>query len=186
MSVGRLTVENGAVNTTDGHVHVHKPKVEHFNIAEWTNTDPKGFVRPVEKFTRKPWGLYMGRDADHANFHYMESWLLPSLGLRVTKFHFTPNKRRDQDYYIDIGQFTPGKNIWRAEDHYLDIVVRTNRSAELLDVDELLAAQRAGLVSPGTAETAIHTAITAMTGLAQHGNNLDRWLQTKNMELTWR
>ncbi|MCE5292745.1 MAG: DUF402 domain-containing protein [Nocardiaceae bacterium] len=174
------------VTTTNNVVHVHKPKVEHFNIKEWTNIDPKGFVRPVEKYLRKPWGLYMGREADHANFHYIESWLLPSLGLRVTIFHFHPYKRRDQNYYIDIGDFTPGKEVWHSTDHYLDIVVRTGRNAELLDVDELLAAQRAGLIDPATAEKAIDKAVTAMTGIAQHGYRLESWLSSLGIDLTWR
>ena len=36
-------------------------------------------------------------------FHYLESWLLPSLGLRVSVFHFNPGHERDQDYYLDVG-----------------------------------------------------------------------------------
>ena len=34
-----------------------------------------------------------------AQFHYIESWLLPSLRLRATVFHFNPGHERDQDYY---------------------------------------------------------------------------------------
>lgn len=80
-------------------------------------------------------------------FHYLESWLLPSLGLRATVFHFNPGHERDHDYYLDVGDYLPGPTVWRSEDHYLDIEVRTGIRAELTDVDELLDALRHGLLT---------------------------------------
>ncbi len=58
-----------------------------------------------------------------AQFHYLESWLLPSLGLRANVFHFNPpGYERPQDYYLDIGMITVGDTAWHTEDHYLDLV----------------------------------------------------------------
>ena len=51
----------------------------------------------------------------------------------------------------------PGPDVWRSEDHYLDIVVRTGIGAELADVDELLDAARLGLLTPEVAEQAVRT-----------------------------
>ena len=105
---------------------IHAPKHETFDLIARTNTDPKGIVRAVDVYTVEPWGLYMARPTPgRAQFHYMESWLLPSLGLRATVFHFNPGHERDQDYYLDVGRYTPGPTAWHAEDHYLDLVVRT-------------------------------------------------------------
>ena len=92
-------------------------------------------------------------------FHYLESWLLPSLGLRVNIFHFNAGHEREQDYYLDVGEFTPGETVWRAEDHYLDIVTHAGERTELLDLDELLDAHHHGLVSSKTAESAIQRAV---------------------------
>ena len=64
-------------------------------------------------------------DPGRAQFHYLESWLLPSLGLRATSSTSTRGYERDQDYYLDVGRYTPGQTVWRSEDHYLDLVVRT-------------------------------------------------------------
>ncbi|MGV9821386.1 DUF402 domain-containing protein [Nocardia xishanensis] len=167
-------------------VNVHRPKVEYFDVASLTNTDPKGYVRPVERYRVEPWGLYMARTADHPQFHYVESWLLPELGLRATVFHYNPAHRRDQDYYLDLGEFTriePKK--WRSVDHYLDIVVRSERETVLLDVDELLAAHAAGLIGTTEAQAAIHHATAAIDGIAAHGHSLDRWLAGHDIELTW-
>ncbi|MBF6213332.1 DUF402 domain-containing protein [Nocardia puris] len=166
---------------------VHRPKVEYFDVASLTNTDPKGFVREVERYHVEPWGLYMARTADHPQFHYMESWLLPELSLRATVFHYNPIHHRDQDYYLDIGEFTEIEpKRWRSIDHYLDIVVRSERETELLDVDELLAAHAQGLLGAAEAQAAIEHATAAIDGIAAHGHSFDRWTESLGLTLTWR
>ncbi|RWA17568.1 hypothetical protein MELE44368_05325 [Mycolicibacterium elephantis DSM 44368] len=144
-------------------------------------------MRAVDVYTVKPWGLYMARPTPgRTQFHYLESWLLPSLGLRATVFHFNPGHDRDQDFYLDVGQISPGPTAWQAEDHYLDLVLRTGRGVELCDVDELLTAVRHGLLTPETAEQAVQTAVSAVDGLARNGYDLGRWLAGHGMTLTWR
>ncbi|AHH17292.1 hypothetical protein NONO_c24970 [Nocardia nova SH22a] len=173
---------------TQGHtVDLHRPKVEYFDLAESTNTDPKGFVRPVETFHVEPWGLYMARTADHPEFHYLESWLLPELSLRASIFHFRPAIDRDQDYYLDIGDFGPsGPHTWTSVDHYLDIVVRRAREAVLLDVDELLAAHAAGYLTAAQAQRAVEAATVAIDGIASHGYDFEAWLRSRGITLGWR
>ena len=84
--------------------HVHPPKREIFDISAGTNTDNKGIVRAVDEYVVHPWGLYMGRPTPgRVQFHYLESWLLPSVGIRANVFHFNPGYERAQDYYLDIG-----------------------------------------------------------------------------------
>ncbi len=175
--------ETGSTRTVD----LHRPKVEHFNLSDLTNVDPKGFVRPVDRYHVEPWGLYMGRPADHLEFHYLESWLLPALGIRATKFHHNPGHERREDYYVDIGDFgevAPGR--WRSLDLYLDIIVRNDEDAELLDIDELLAAHAAGYLELAEAERAVAISTATIDGIASHGHNFDRWLAALGIELTWR
>jgi predicted RNA-binding protein associated with RNAse of E/G family len=144
-------------------------------------------VRAVDVYTTQPWGLYLARPTPgRAQFHYLESWLLPSLNLRVTVFHFNPGHERDQDFYLDVGRYTPGPERWYSEDHYLDLVVRTGTDVELADVDELLTAARAGLLTPEAAEQAVVTAAATIDGLARHDYHLDRWLAGHGMTLSWR
>ena len=144
-------------------------------------------MRAVDVYTVTPWGLYMARPTPgRAQFHYIESWLLPSLGLRATVFHFNPGRGRDQDYYLDVGEYTPGPTAWRSEDHYLDLVVRTGVGTELTDVDELLAAVHHGLLPASAAQRTILRAVDAVEGLSRHGHDLQRWLSGNGMDLTWR
>lgn len=141
----------------------------------------------MDVYTVMPWGLYMARPAPgRAQFHYLESWLLPSLNLRVTIFHFNPGYERDQDFYLDVGHYTAGPERWHGEDHYLDLVLRTGREVYLTDIDELIAALGAGLLTPVQVERAIHTAIGTVDALARHGYDLHRWLDTLGITLTWR
>ncbi|NKX91102.1 DUF402 domain-containing protein [Nocardia coubleae] len=168
-------------------VHVHPPKIELFDVAAKTNTDPKGFVRPVEVYREEPWGLYMGRHSDHASFHYLESWLLPSLSLRASKLWYNPGIEQWQDVYVDVGVFTrDSPTLWRSVDHYLDLLVRTGRDVRLVDIDELLAAQTDGLLDAEQAQAAIEHAVAAVDGIAAHGYSLEAWLATLGMTLTWR
>ena len=138
---------------------IHPPKHETFDLLARTNTDPKGIVRAVDDYTVRPWGLYLARPTPgRAQFHYLESWLLPSLGLRATVFHFSPGHERDHDYYLDVGEYTPGPAVWSSEDHYLDLEVRTDAGVDLADVDELLDAVRHGLLTPEVGEQAVRRA----------------------------
>lgn len=165
---------------------MHPPKREIFDLDAMTNTDPKGIVRSVDEYRVEPWGLFMARPTPgRAQFHYLESWLLPALGLRANIFHFNPGYERDQDFYLDVGDFVPGPSQWLAVDHYLDLVVRCGRETELADVDELLEAHRAGLLSAASSELAIRRAATAIDGLAGHGHDLNAWLTATGMPLTW-
>ncbi len=103
----------------------------------------------------------------------------------MTVFHFNPGHEREQDFYLDIGRYTPGERSWHAEDHYLDLVLRTGLGVELADVDELLTAVRHGLLSPEDGERAMRSAVAAVDGLANNGYDLHRWLGGHGMALTW-
>jgi hypothetical protein len=121
-----------------------------------------------------------------AQFHYLESWLLPALGLRASVFHFNPGYERDQDFYLDIGRITVGADRWETEDHYIDLVVRTGRGTDMVDVNELFEARAHGLVTPETAEAALLSAVAAVDGLSAHGHDLNAWLSSLDVHVTWR
>ena len=166
--------------------HIHPPKREIFDLAARTNTDPKGIVRDVDEYVVHPWGLYMARPTPgRTQFYYLESWLLPTLGLRANVFHFNPGYEREQDHYLDVGHITAGPVEWQAEDHYLDLVVYTGDRTELIDTDELLQAHSHGLISTKTAESALQRAVTAIEGLGRHHHDLNAWLAANGMTLTW-
>ena len=52
--------------------------------------------------------------------------------------------------------------------------------------DELAAALQAGLIDAGTAQRALDTAFRTVDGLAAHGYDLDEWLTTHGMTLSWK
>lgn len=144
-------------------------------------------MRAVDEYRLCPWGLYMARPTPgRPQFHYLESWLLPALGLRANVFHFNPGYERDQDHYLDVAAFRVDPDRWHTEDHYLDLVVRTGETVELVDVDELLEAHRHGLLPTEVAQDALGTAVRAVQGLAAHGHDLNAWMTSIGVELSWR
>ncbi|MDT8915041.1 DUF402 domain-containing protein [Amycolatopsis sp. PS_44_ISF1] len=166
---------------------LHPPKVETFDPATRVNVDPKGFTREVEEFREEPFGLYLARPTPgRAQFHYLESWLLPGLGLRVTDFWFTPGHERDQDFYLDVVRLRRDGDRWIATDLYLDLVLKDRVSVRVIDNDELVAAVAQGLLPQSEAEYALEVTYAAVEGLAAHGYDLAAWLSTKDITLTWR
>ncbi|MBA8825944.1 hypothetical protein FHX42_003310 [Saccharopolyspora lacisalsi] len=166
---------------------IHPPKVELFDLGPRTNTDSKQHVRAVDEYRVEPFGLYMARPlVDHPRASYVESWLLPSLGIRVTDWWWHPGQERDQDFYLDIATIEPGAARWRSLDLYLDIVVVTGSHADVLDIDEFLTALRASLLDDTTAQQAMTTTHITLDGLARHDYDLSGWLAEKDIELSWR
>jgi len=95
---------------------LHPVKQETFNTQESVNTDPKGFLRQVDTYKVTDFGLYMARGANHPRFGYLESWLLPELGLRANIFHFREGVNEQQDFYIDVAEIQVEDNVWTTRD----------------------------------------------------------------------
>lgn len=165
---------------------VHPPKVETFDLEPRTNTDSKQQVRAVDTYRVESFGLYMARPiVDHPKLRYVESWLLPDFGIRVSDFRWRAGQERNQDFYLDVVNIEPGPDCWRTVDLYLDIVVATGQFARVIDTDEFVTALRADLLTPETAQQAMDTTHAVVDGLAQHDYDLDAWLLGGGIELTW-
>ncbi|HYH30084.1 MAG TPA: DUF402 domain-containing protein [Pseudonocardia sp.] len=166
---------------------MHPPKIVTFDVPDRINTDTKGIPRAVDEYREAPFGLYMSRAmVDRPTAHWVECWLLPELGLCVTDWWWNPGQARDQDFYLDVCHIARDGDRWVLTDHYLDIVVRNRRDAAVVDVDEFVAAVSLGLLAPAAAESAMHTAYRAVDGLAAHGHDLDAWLGTMGISLSWK
>lgn len=168
--------------------NLHPPKREIFDIPAMTNTDNKGFVRPVVEYRTTDYGLYMSRTADHPRFSHLESWLLPRLGLRASIFHFVDGYRTGQRLYLDVGEFSgPDRDgRWHATDWYLDLVDVPGKPLQLVDVDELFDAHAAGLLRRHDCVAAVEIATVALTGAAGRGDDVAQWLDDQVGEpLTW-
>lgn len=167
--------------------HIHPPKVELFDVAAMTNTDPKGFIRRVEEYRVEPFGLYLARPVvDHPRMTYLQSWLLPAQGLRVTNWTFRPGAVAQHYLYLDVVDVDRGPGVWRSLDHYLDVVVYPGRSLEVLDTDELLAALAAGLINTPTAERALRTVYHSVERITRYDYSVEKWLAAEGISLTWR
>jgi hypothetical protein len=161
---------------------VHPPKIELFDVAGMTNTDPKGFVRAVDVYRPTDFGLYMARPLDgHPDIAYFRSWLLPERGLRVSRWLPHEGKVLDHDVYIDVADVEPGP-VWRTVDLYLDILVFDGRSLSVHDTDEVLEAQSAGLLDRVSTQRALERTFAAVEGIARHGYDVEAWL---DLPLTW-
>lgn len=164
---------------------LHPVKQETFDTASKINTDPKGYLREVDTFRVTDFGLYMARGANHPQFGYLESWLLPELGLRANIFHYREGEEREQDFYFDVADIETDGEVWRTRDLYVDLISLTGNPIDVQDIDELAAATSAGFISAEEAEKAIDVTLNAVEGITRHGDDAMEWLRTLGIELTW-
>lgn len=164
----------------------HRPSTEYFDVADCTKTDARGFVHSVERYHVEPWGLYLVRAADEPPARFTETWLLPEPSVRVTMSHVNTAHDRDPVYHVRLGEYSRIEpKRWRAIDHYLDIVCRNGRTPELHGLEDLFAAHDAGYVDAAAAQRIIERANAVVSGIAGHGNHLERWLGSLGITLTW-
>ena len=178
-------------------VDLHPVKSETFLVPERINIDPKGFKRAVDTYTETDFGLYMARGADHPDFGYLESWLLPELNLRVSIFHFRDKDKSDSstsgttrsDYYVDIVDIAVDTandtSTWHTRDLYVDLSCVMGEPVDVLDIDELAASTSAGIITADEAERAIEATLTAVDGITRHDDNILEWLTAQGYPLTW-
>ncbi|WP_054812797.1 DUF402 domain-containing protein [Nocardia arizonensis] len=167
-------------------IAVRRPAVEYFDLGDLTAVDSRGFVRPLERCRRAPWGLYVTRAADQPRRRHTETWLLPDLGIRVTREHQRPARFGRHDHLLEIGEFAEiSPKRWKAVDLYLDIVARQGHPAELRGSDQLLAAHAAGLVDADRARHALDRATAVIDACASHEHDVEQWLAAEGIVLTW-
>ncbi|WIM69410.1 DUF402 domain-containing protein [Corynebacterium suedekumii] len=164
---------------------LHPIKEETFDTTDRVNVDPKGYLREVDTYRVTDFGLYMARGANHPKFGYLESWLLPQLGLRANIFHFREGVNQRQDYYFDVADINVDGAVWSTRDLYVDLISVTGEPIDVQDIDELAAATSAGLITAEDAERAIDTTLTAVEGITRHQDDPMKWLRTLGIELTW-
>lgn len=165
--------------------HVHPTKQETFHVSTKVNIDPKGFERAVDTFNLSDQGLYMARGADHPEFGYLESWLLPEVGLRANIFHYRDAKYHTQDLYFDVVDIAVDGDVWTTTDLYVDLLWQSSKPVEVVDIDELAAATSAGLISAEEAERAIETTLLAVEGITRHNDDPFAWLSSRGIDLSW-
>ena len=171
---------------------LHAPKIETFDVAAKINIDPKGFTRVVDEYkVISDNCLYMRRGMDHPKFGYLESYLLPDENLRASIYHFRPEVATEHVRYLDMVSIDRSPDgTWHTKDLYVDILktpATEDVASEIIvdDVDELIDAAVAGLVSRKEATDALETAFAARSGISAHGEDVDNWLRSLGYPIHW-
>ena len=189
---------------------LHPPKVEYFDLAARVNVDPKGIPRQVDHYELiTPELLYMRRGMDHPRFGYLQTYLLADVGLRANIYHHRPEVAAQEATahvrYLDIVAIhREDPQHWEVRDLYLDLVARPKTAAvlptvaglaqtppatpahvEVEDIDELLAATAADLITLEQADWALRTAMWAYSGISQCQDDIDSWLRQLGYPINW-
>jgi predicted RNA-binding protein associated with RNAse of E/G family len=157
---------------------VHAPKVSVYDLKALTH-EVKWGLCPVARFELGDGWLLMERPMiDHPDLLAMASYILPSLGIAVTRWTNRPQSTYAwYDYYVDILTCEVGETRWTTREFYLDVIVLENRAALTNDTDEYLEAVRAGYLTQAEAEDALTTMHRMLNGLGECGYSMRAWLR---------
>ncbi|UQN06236.1 DUF402 domain-containing protein [Deinococcus sp. QL22] len=144
-------------------------------------------VRHVHTYREHANGLFVARRFDrHPRIRHWQAQLLPALGVQLCRYDF--HQAREHDYYIDIASISQSVDdaaVWEVRDHYLDVIVHEGVTAELVDADELEAAQAAGFISESEAHRAYAAADAVLHGLRLARYHVADWLEAQGVCVEW-
>ena len=84
---------------------MHPPKTQVFDPSARLQIDTKGVERPAHELRVHDWGLYLSRPVvARPNAWWIETWVLPELGVCLSDWYWRPGHERDQDLYVDVAE----------------------------------------------------------------------------------
>ncbi len=132
------------------------------------------------------YGLHLD-ETHHPKIGYRESHVLPRLGLKISRLGYRNRAEREGfDYYADIISVPEQGDLWTVRDLYLDVHVYDSNRVEILDTDEYLAAIQEGHLTAAEAAHALTALHAFVNVLARRGYDLDAYLQSEGVTLSWR
>jgi uncharacterized protein len=162
---------------------IEKPKIERHYPSRREHHTNTG-VRQVGVYQMHEHGLYVARAfAQHPRIRAWQAHLLPALGLQVCRYDF--HGEREHDYYIDLASIVRRGEVWEMHDHYLDILLWDGVGAQLIDADELQAAERVGYVAPDLTRRVSAQAAHLLSDLKSYDFRLDACLAAQGVTLSW-
>lgn len=163
---------------------MHPPKTQTFDPGRGVQIDTKGTHREIATLREETWGLYLSRPVvARPNAWWIETWVLPELGVCLSDWRWRPGHERDQDVYVDVAAITREGRRLHMTDLYLDLVVRRGRGTDVIDVDEFVAAVAQGLVGTDLAEYALERSHAVLEGLVRHDHDHVAWLASLGIDL---
>lgn len=164
--------------------HTQQP-VETFHATTGILTLASGEHCQVDESREENGCLYLRRRLGTATFPYVESWLIPDLGLRTSCYHHSASEPLPSVYNIAVVEITHDHDLWTARDLYVDLVTSPGRPVTVCDFDELSTAATANLVSPAETDKAIERTLGAIDGISRHHDDAMAWLGERGYRLTW-
>lgn len=160
--------------------------------TEITNRDrDKNGKRKIDEVILHNHLLYLAMPLKHSkNIKYIKANLIPSLGLKVSKFSFVNEETRQKfgayDYYVDIVDIKVSDELWTYDDLYLDVLLWGHKRLEILDTDEFNEATKLGYLSDKQHAHALESLHRFVTWMSYFKYDLDAYLASEDIKLLWK
>ncbi|GEM_PF-6041508 len=144
-----------------------------------------GAVHQLTSCRLERWGLAVECRTPDAPEHDLEiTWLLPELGLRLTRFQPRSRHRRPDPAVLTAARIQPDAHSWAWTDLLLGLEIPDRGPARIIHCQQFAAAVTTGSIPPSDAEFALRTVHRALDELSRH-HDIRQWLAHQGIYRTW-
>ncbi|MDA3628741.1 hypothetical protein [Saccharopolyspora oryzae] len=159
--------------------------VEVIDVFSSQRTHPSGFVHQLEVCHVEQWGLAVECPTPDAPDHAAEiTWLLPDLGLRLTRYRPRSRHSRPGPSTLTAVRIKPETRSWTTVDLLLGLEVEDRGRARITHAAEFATAVATGALHRSEADYALRTVHRTLNEVTRH-RDLNQWLAHRGIFHLW-
>ncbi|MBB5156543.1 DUF402 domain-containing protein [Saccharopolyspora phatthalungensis] len=159
--------------------------MEVIDVFSSQRRQPSGFVHQLEVCHVERWGLAVEYSTPEAAEHDAEiTWLLPDLGLRLTRYRPRSRHSRPGPSTLTAVHIERETRSWTTTDLLLGLEVGDRGRARITHAAEFAAAVDGGLIRLSEADYALRTVHRTLEEVTRH-RDINEWLAHRGIFEAW-
>jgi uncharacterized protein len=159
--------------------------VEVIDVFSSQRRRPSGFVAQLEVCHVERWGLAVECSTPDAAEHSTEiTWLLPDLGLRLTRYRPRSRHSRPGPSMLTAVHIERETRSWTTRDLLLGLEIGHHGRARITRAAEFAAAVGSGMIRLSEADYALRTVHRTLEEVTRH-RDINQWLAYRGIFDVW-
>lgn len=159
--------------------------VEVIDVFSSQRRHPSGYVHQLEVCHVERWGLAVECPTPEAADHAAEiTWLLPDLGLKLTRFRPRSRHSRPGPSTLTAVHIERETRSWTTTDLLLGLEIQDRGRARITHAAEFATAVATGALRLSEADYALHTVHRTLDEITRH-RDLNQWLAYRGIFEIW-
>ena len=159
--------------------------IEVIDVFSSQRRQPSGIVAQLEVCHVERWGLAVECPAPDTTDHGTEvTWLLPDLGLRLTRYRPRSRHSRPGPSLLTAVRIERAMRSWTTTDLLLGLEVGDHGRARITHAGEFAAAVDSGAIRQSEADYALRTVHRTLDEVTRH-RDINQWLAHRGIFDAW-